>query len=86
MNEIKDADLDLGLETAYRNFMAKLQDDIQLHLGKDVPFMIRLDVKLGVEPKNENKIKVYEPKLSKLLNSMPTAIKPTEVTKTSEGK
>ncbi len=68
------------LEVAYKNFMSKLQDDIQLHLGKDVPFMIRVDIKLGVEQKNEKKIKIYEPKLNKLINSLPKEIKPVEAT------
>jgi hypothetical protein len=69
------------LEIAFKKFMQQLQDDISLYLGEKVPFMLRLDVKIGVEPKNENKMKVYEPRLSNLLNKMPAVIKPVDVKK-----
>lgn len=69
------------LEISFREFMEKLQDDIQTYLGPKVPFMLRLDVKIGVEPKNEGPMRKYESRLSKLLNSMPTIIQSGSETK-----
>jgi hypothetical protein len=68
----------IELELAFKSYMSKLQDDIQAYLGKKIPFMLRLDVKIGVEPKNEGLMRKYETRLSKLLNSMPAVIAPVD--------
>lgn len=58
------------LEQSLNYFMKLLQDDIQKEMGEGVPFMVRLDIRLAVQPDNVPKMKEYEPKLTALLNSV----------------
>lgn len=66
------------LEDNLKNFISLLQDDINSHMGEEIPFMLTLDIKLGVQKENAEKMRAYEPKLHKLLSCVPTVIKPKE--------
>lgn len=66
------------LEQSLKNFISLLQDDITNHMGEEIPFMLTLDVKLGVQIENQDKMKAYEPKLKKLLECVPSIVQPKE--------
>lgn len=66
----------MELESALKTFMKLLQNDIQQFLGVNTLFMVKLDIKLGVQKKDESKMKEYEPRLIELLNSVQTEVKP----------
>ena len=67
------------LISAFHKFMHTLKDDVKRNFDADTPLMMKLDVKLTVRKEDEIKLKAYEPRLNKLLNSMPSDILPIKV-------
>ncbi len=59
------------LQESLNSFMKMLQDDIRTYMGKETPFILKLDVKLGVRQEDTQKMQGYAPKLMKLLDGVP---------------
>ncbi len=65
------------LQASLNNFMRLLKEDIHKFLGKDIPFLAKIDLQIGVEAKDNAKIQGYLPIAQKLMGSVPN----TDITK-----
>lgn len=67
---------DIDLQLALNNVMDQLNQAMYKHLGKDIQFMVKLDIQLGVQKGNELKLKEFQIKLQEMLEAMPKEFNP----------
>lgn len=56
--------------------MDQLNQAMYKHLGKEIQFMVKLDIQLGVQKGNETKLKEFQFKLQEMLEAMPKEFNP----------
>lgn len=64
------------LQDSLNNFMELLQNDIYDHLGDGIPFIAKVDIKLGVQKENESKLQSYQHRILSLVNNVPREFTP----------
>lgn len=67
---------DIDLQLALNNVMDQLNRAMYKHLGKEIQFMVKLDIQLGVQKGNELKLKEFQIKLQEMLEAMPKEFNP----------
>jgi hypothetical protein len=72
----------LEVKAAFKTFMDLLQNDIKtLFDGEgeiETPFIVKVDVNLGVRQEDDEKSKKYHPRLTEILNSLPNRATPVK--------
>jgi len=67
------------LRVSFKEFMEALRNDLKRYLPKDSAFVCKVDVHLGAEDKNKEKVLAYGTILSEIMKEAPSEYFPLEV-------